>query len=68
MPKMLSSMQMETDSATSNGIDKSTTPKEHPLFSREVGHSFYLFALCSIFFQPLVFFFPVEYDCSGIQL
>ncbi|KAK9933332.1 hypothetical protein M0R45_020532 [Rubus argutus] len=36
MPKMLSSMQMETDSATSNEIDKSTTPKEHPLFSREV--------------------------------
>ncbi|KAK9933333.1 hypothetical protein M0R45_020533 [Rubus argutus] len=36
MPKMLSSMQMETDAATSNGIDKSTTPKEHPLFSREI--------------------------------
>ncbi|KAM5569381.1 5'-nucleotidase SurE [Rosa sericea] len=36
MPKMLSSMEMEKDSATSTGIDTSTTPKEDPLFSREV--------------------------------
>lgn len=53
MPKMLSSMEMEKDSAASTGIDTSTTPKEDPLFAREVGRSSYLFALCLIIF-PLI--------------
>ncbi|XP_050372486.1 uncharacterized protein LOC126790334 [Argentina anserina] len=36
MPKMLSSMEMEKDSATSIEIDTSTKPNEDPLFAREV--------------------------------
>ncbi|KAL6185787.1 hypothetical protein ACLB2K_041913 [Fragaria x ananassa] len=36
MPKMLSSMEMEKDSAASTGIDTSTTSKEDHLFAREV--------------------------------
>lgn len=55
IPKMLSSMEMEKDSATSTGIDTSTTPKEDPLFSREVDSSSYLFALYSIFFHAYFF-------------
>ena len=53
MPKMLSSMEMEKGSAQSIEVDASTTPKEDPLFSREVGSSSYIFA----FFLPFFSFF-----------